>query len=104
MTAMERSVIENAHILTHPLRFRIIETLRKFGEPMFIGQIAESLKADPRLISFHLATMLEYGFVQGEWKVSPLPRSRGKAVKYYKITPKVDETFSRLAKLQSRTT
>jgi len=98
---METSVIGNLHILTHPLRFRIIETLRKFGEPMFIGQIAEALKADPRLVSFHLATMLEYGFVEGEWKVSSLPRSKGKAVKYYKLTPKVDETFARCVKLQS---
>jgi predicted ArsR family transcriptional regulator len=99
---METSVVEDVHILTHPLRFKIVETLKKSKGPMFIGEIADALKADARLVSFHLVTLLQYGFVEGEWKVSSLPRSKGKAVKYYKLTPKVDQVFSHLKELQGR--
>jgi predicted ArsR family transcriptional regulator len=93
---MGSSAIEDIHILTHPLRYRIAETLTKSKEPMFIGQIAEAVRADARLVSFHLATMLDYGFVEGEWKVSKLPRSKGKAVKYYRLTAKADQTLAHL--------
>ena len=91
---MERSLVGAVHILTHPMRFKIVQTLRKSGQPMFIGQIAEEIKEDPRLVSFHLTVMLQHGFVEGEWKPSPLPRSKGKAVKYYRLTPKVEEAFA----------
>jgi len=91
---MERSPVGAVHILTHPMRFKIVQALRKSGQPMFIGQIAEAIKADPRLVSFHLTVMLQHGLAEGEWRPSPLPRSKGKAVKYYKLTPKVEEAFA----------
>jgi len=96
---LEKSTVEAVHILTHPLRFKIVEALRRSGEPMFIAQIADAINADHKLVSFHLMMMLKHGLVEGEWKVSSLPRSRGKAVKYYKLTSKVEESFSRCSEL-----
>jgi len=62
---------------------------------MFIAEIAKAVDASHRLISFHLATMLRFGFVESEWGESPTSHSKGKAVKYYKLTSKVYETYSR---------
>jgi predicted ArsR family transcriptional regulator len=90
--------IEEVHLLSHPLRYNILRLLSK-GEPMFIGQIAEQLKAGQRLVSFHLVTLLDHDFVSGEWKVSKFPRSKGKAVKEYRLTPKGEAALRRLMQL-----
>jgi predicted ArsR family transcriptional regulator len=60
---------------------------------MYIGQIADKLKIDPRLVSFHLAVLLKEGFAQGEWKVTVEPHSKGKAAKFYSLTPKTFEVL-----------
>lgn len=66
---------------------------------MFVAEIAEAVEAEDRLVSFHLATLVKGGFVKGEWHESRMPRSKGKAVKYHELTPKVDETLSKYAML-----
>jgi predicted ArsR family transcriptional regulator len=96
---LKRSLIRNLHILTHPLRFGIIETLRDSGEQLFIQQIADQLRTDHKLVSFHLTILSQHGFVEGEWRTSVMPRSRGKAVKCYKLTPKVEQVLSRFPEL-----
>jgi len=99
MKSSEKQSIPITHIITHPMRYKIIETLSKQNEPMFIEQIADKIGADRRLVSFHLATMMEHGLVEGEYKVSELPASKGKAVKYYKLSRKAEQVFSQLAKI-----
>ena len=89
---------EEVYILTQPTRLKIINALRKAKKPLFIEQIAEAVGEDRRSVSFHLTTLAEYGFVKGEYKVSEMPRSKGKAAKYYQLTEKVDDVFSRFSK------
>jgi predicted ArsR family transcriptional regulator len=61
---------------------------------MFSQEIADELKINPRLISFHLAVLQKEGNVTGEWKVSVQPRSKGKAAKYYQLTPETESILS----------
>jgi DNA-binding PadR family transcriptional regulator len=42
---------------------------------------------------------LDNGFVEGEWKVSKFPSSKGKAVKEYKLTDKGKSSLKALAKV-----
>jgi len=86
--------VELTHTLTHPIRFKIANALREADQPMFIGQIADHLKINSRLASFHLAALLQYGLVEGEWRVSELPKSKGKAVKYYRLTEKAKKILA----------
>jgi len=48
--------------LAHPLRLRIIGSLRTDG-PQSVGALAERLDAAPGSISFHLGTLERHGFV-----------------------------------------
>jgi len=66
---------------------------------MFIAEIAEAVKAQHRLVSYHLTTMMLHGLVESEWKTSSATRSKGKAVRYHKLTPKAEEIFWRYAEL-----
>ena len=74
------------HVVSHPVRYRILNLLREEGTEMYITEIAERLEINHRLASFHLGALLQYELVEGDWKVSKTPRSKGKAVKYYKMT------------------
>lgn len=96
--SLNRNQVEEIHLLTHSLRYAIVQLLSESG-PMFIGQVADKLKVNPRLVSFHLATLLDNGFVEGEWKVSKFPSSKGKAVKEYKLTDKGKNSLKALAKV-----
>jgi predicted ArsR family transcriptional regulator len=99
--SVNKNQIEEIHLLTHSLRYDIVQLLS--SGPMFIGQIADKLKVNPRLVSFHLATLLDNGFVEGEWKVSKFPSSKGKAVKEYELTEKGKNSLKALAKVSDTT-
>ena len=93
-TITKEPLIEEIHVLTQPTRLKIINVLREAGEPLYIEQIAKRIKGvDRRSVSFHLATLAEYGFVKGEYREIETSRSRGKAAKFYELTEKVDQTF-----------
>jgi predicted ArsR family transcriptional regulator len=105
-----RNVIENRendfdllYVLMQPTRQKIIKLLKESKEPLYIAQIAEKIGETPRNVSFHLQTLAEYGFVDGEYhEIQPpthnSPLVLGKAAKFYRLTPKVDEVVKRLAK------
>jgi len=49
--------------LAHPLRLRIIGTLRTDG-PQSVGALSDRLDAAPGSISYHLSTLERHGFVE----------------------------------------
>lgn len=91
------SVLKLGHILIHPVRYQIIRAIKDKGK-LYINEIAGMLDIDRKVISFHLQTLSEYGFVEGEYEILKIPRSKGKAAKYFKITSKVDEVLGDMKK------
>jgi len=79
-----------AYVLLHPTRFKIVELLAE--KPMYIAEIAKTLRADSQfVISYHLRILEEYGFLSGRYEISKQPKSRGKAVKIFSVTGKVEQ-------------
>ena len=94
---MKRKEIEEfngAYILSHPVRAAIVKFLRKEGKA-YISQIAKALGLSERLISFHLSMLSSAGFVESEYGLAN-PGNPPKAVRYYWLTPKVNETLGKL--------
>ena len=92
---------ELLYVLMQPTRQKIIKVLKGTEEPLYIKEIAEKIVESERNTSFHLATLAENGFVEGQYReiVKPTHHSAitGRAAKFYKITPKVDEVIKQLS-------
>ncbi len=89
---IEDELIKELHVLLHPIRFRIVELL---GErEMHINEISNALGEERRLVSYHLLTLEEHGFLDSRYEISELPRSKGKAVRKYRVTGKVEEVLT----------
>jgi DNA-binding transcriptional ArsR family regulator len=88
------SLVLDAHVLFHPIRFRIVGLLAE--KLMYINELSKALKEDRRHISYHLRTLEEYGFVCSKYEISDHPRSRGKAIKKYWVNGKMEEVISEL--------
>jgi predicted transcriptional regulator len=91
---IEDRLVEEAHVLLHPIRFRIVELLAE--KPMHISEISKVLGDDRRLVSYHLLTLEEYGFVSSKYEISDHPKSRGKAIRKYWVNGKVEGVISEL--------
>ena len=66
---------------------------------MYVDEIADEIKIDRRLVSFHLTTLEEKGFATSDFKVIRKPQSKGKAGRFYTLTPKVDTILVELVKM-----
>lgn len=84
--------------MLHPIRWKILMLLKEKNTEMYIDQIADVIKEDRRLVSFHLGTLQELGVVESEFKVVVEPKSKGKAGRFFKLTPKFDKTRADLIK------
>lgn len=82
------------YILLHPIRYQIIRALKE-KQKLYINELEGILGINRKVISFHLSTLNQYGFVEGNYEVLKIPHSdsKGKAAKYFKPTPKVDEVL-----------
>lgn len=97
MIKLEAELVKEAHVLFHPLRFRIVELLAE--RPTHINEISRALKNEKRrLVTYHLHILEEHGLVDSRYEISEQPRLRGKAVRIYQLTGKVDKIFSTLKK------
>jgi DNA-binding transcriptional ArsR family regulator len=96
MMKIEDRLVEEAHVLLHPIRFRIVELLAE--KPMHINAISNTLGEDRRLVSYHLLTLEEYGFVDSKYEISEESKSKGKALKIYWVTDKVEGVISEIKK------
>ena len=93
---IEDRLVEEAHVLLHPIRFRIVELLAE--KPMYINEIAKAMGEERRLVSSHLLTLEEYGFVSSKYEILEHPKSRGKAVRKYWVNGKIEDVISELKK------
>jgi DNA-binding transcriptional ArsR family regulator len=84
-------------VLLHPVRFRIVELLME--KPMHINEISKAMGEERRLVSYHLLTLEEHGFVDSRYEISEQPKSKGKAIRKYWVTDKVEEVISALKKI-----
>ncbi len=89
----QESVLRAAETLLHPLRYKIVEALRTDSKGLYINQLADRMGADRQLVSFHLLTLASEGYVEGEYQIARQPASKGKAVKVYRLTKKVDQAL-----------
>jgi predicted transcriptional regulator len=97
MKKLKGAFLDDAHTLLHPIRFRIVELLAE--KPMHINEISKALGEERRLVSYHLHTLEEYGFVSSKYEISEHPKSRGKAIRKYWVNGKVADLISELKKL-----
>jgi DNA-binding transcriptional ArsR family regulator len=96
---LSEKIVRESLIVLHPVRWKIYQTLKKKGEPMYIDEIAKATKEDRRLISYHLSTLEDNSFVDSEFKIIQVAKSKGKAGRFYKLTSKADEILPELAKI-----
>lgn len=85
-------------VLLQPVRYKIVRELRRAGEALYIDEIAKRIGENPRLVSFHLATLQQNEFVTSEFRIVEAPRSRGKAGRFFMTTQKVDKVLNELSK------
>ncbi len=97
MIKIEEELVKDAHVLLHPIRFRIIELLME--NPLHINGISKAMGEERRLISYHLLTLEEHGFVNSKYEISESPKSKGKAIRKYWVTDKVEKVISELKKI-----
>lgn len=95
---MEEKIVREVHILTHPLRYRILEFLAANPDGIHISRISDLIKEDRRLVSWHLLALEENEFVKGRYEISKYPESKGKAIKKYVLTGKTRSVLNELAK------
>ena len=93
---IEDGLVKEVHVLLHPMRYRIVELLTE--KPMHINEISKALGEERRLVSYHLLTLEEYGFLNSNYEISEQPKSKGKAIRKYSMTGKVEEVISELKK------
>ena len=96
MMKVEDELVKEAHVLLHPIRFRIVELLVK--EPLHINAISKAMGEERRLVSYHLMSLEEAGFVDSKYEISEQPKSKGKAIRKYWVTDKVDDVISEIKK------
>ena len=90
--------LELGNILIHPIRYRIVKEIKE-KQKLYIQELAVILKINRRKVSFHLSTLSQYGFVEGNYEVMKVRRSKGrdKAAKYFRVTSKVDTVLCDIA-------
>ncbi len=59
-------------------------------------QKAVQQSEERRLVSYHLLALEEYGFLKSKYKISEDAKSKGKAIRKYRVTKKVEEVISEL--------
>ena len=94
MKQLEEQLILEAHVLVHPIRFRIVELLRE--NPMHINSISKALGEERRLVSYHLQILEASGFLSSKYELSAQEKSKGKAIRRFWVTDKVDEVLGEL--------
>lgn len=90
MERKKQQIIKDASVIMHPIRYEIIEYLNRHSKGEHIQKIADHLEKDRRVISYHLLELEGNGFVKGNYEISSYPNSKGKAIKKYTLTDKIN--------------
>ena len=96
---MSEKTIKDGILMLHPIRWKILMALKEKNKAMYIDPIAEMIGEERRLVSFHLSTLEEKGFLESEFKIVTKPKSKGKAGRFYNLTPKFDKLRPKLVKI-----
>lgn len=91
------AVLADIETLYHPVRYKIWNAIESSPDGLYLSQLAEKLSLDKQLVAFHLLTLSEGGFVEGDYKVVQVPHSKGRAAKVFHTTPKVRRTLEQVA-------
>jgi DNA-binding transcriptional ArsR family regulator len=94
---IDDELLNDAHILLHPLRYRIMEQLS--DEEIHINALSDRLDEERRLVSYHLLILEEHGFLESGYEISEYPKSKGKVIKRYKPTEKLKKVITALRDL-----
>jgi DNA-binding transcriptional ArsR family regulator len=91
---------EKLYVVAHPMRLRILRVLEREGS-LYVNQIVEKLKGegvdvDRKLVSYHLSRLLQYGLVEGEFKLMNPSKGYAVAVKYFRLTDEARRILSRI--------
>lgn len=97
----EDSFGKELHVLMYPMRYRIVEMLRK--KPMNINEISKALEKDERHVSYHLNILEKYGFLNNKYEMSEQQKSKGKAIRRYNVTEKLEDVISEFKKISFMT-
>lgn len=89
---IEDESLKEVRVLLHPIRFRIVKLLAE--KPMHVKEMSKALGEERRLISYHLHILEEYGFLKSDYEISELPKLKGKAIRKYRVTAKLEEMIS----------
>jgi tetratricopeptide (TPR) repeat protein len=89
---------EELYGLLLPSRFEIYKLLQS-GEKLYASKIAERLKMDRKLVSFHLAWLEQHGFLTSNFGLANPERVAPKAVRYYETTDKGGDVLNAIREL-----
>ena len=89
---IEDEFLKDVHVLGHPIRFRIMDLLAE--KPMYINEISKTLGEERRLVSYHLHILEKCGFLKSNYEISDQLKSKGKAIRKYKVAEKVKGMIS----------
>jgi DNA-binding transcriptional ArsR family regulator len=84
---LEGQPLEDAHIVKHPVRHRIVELLAK--RPMPFDALSRALDEKRGLVAYHLMALQERGFVKSNYGIFLLLDQRITALRVYRLTDKV---------------
>ncbi len=70
--------------LGHPLRLRIVALLAEEGRPMYLNEIARSLRVSRGLAKIHLKKLEKAGIVKSRLVID---EEKGKALRFYELLP-----------------
>ncbi len=93
---IKEALLKEVRVLLHPMRYRIVELLTE--KSMHINEISKVLGEERRLVSYHLLILEKYGFLTSNYEMSEQLKSKGKAIRKYSVTEKVEEVISELKK------
>ena len=93
---LEEALVKEAHVLLYPIRFKIVELLVE--KPMHINAISKALGEERRLVSYHLIALEDCGFLNSKYEISENPKSKGKAIRKYWVTEKVEDVIAKIKK------
>ena len=89
-------LVKEAHVLLHPVRYRLMELLAE--QPMHINALSSALGMERRLVTYHLTALEDQGFVTSKYEISEQPKLKGRATRVYTATDKVAEVKAKLKK------
>jgi predicted transcriptional regulator len=81
---LEDELLDDSHIFLHPVRYRLVELLAE--QPRHVNALSSALGMERRLVTYHLATLEEQGFVTSKYVISEVEKIKGKALRVYTVS------------------